>query len=68
MLRNKHYKIVCAHGIDQGELYDMVNDPNETHNLWNHPSYAEVKTKLLKRLCDRIAFTCDPLPIRTAGY
>jgi arylsulfatase len=68
MLRTEHYKIVAAHGVEPGELYDLRADPGETHNCWAEPAYEGVKLDLLKRLCDRIAFTADPLPPRLAPY
>jgi arylsulfatase len=68
MLRNDRYKIVRYHGIDQGELYDLEADPGEFNNLWADPACIEIKTKLLGELCDRMAFTMDPLPPRVAGY
>ena len=68
MLRDKRYKIISDHIHEGGELYDMQTDPEETHNLWDRPEYAETRFKMLKRLCDRIALTCDPLPPRLADY
>jgi arylsulfatase A-like enzyme len=68
MLRDKRYKLVCHHGQDDGELYDMVADPNETYNLWLSAEHESIKNKMIQTLCDRIAFSCDPLPIRQAGY
>ena len=68
MLRDRRYKLVRSHGDELGELYDMENDPEETANLWETLEYEPVKNKMIKRLCDRIAFTCDPLPVREAGY
>lgn len=68
MLRDDRYKLVCSHTTDEGELYDMQQDPNETYNLWDDPEYSALRFRMLKRLCDRIALTCDPLPERQAGY
>ncbi|MCI8624522.1 MAG: sulfatase-like hydrolase/transferase [Provencibacterium sp.] len=68
MLRDERYKLIRQHGGPGGELYDLENDPNETHNLWDDPAYAQVRIDLTDRLCDRIAFTCDPLPEREAGF
>lgn len=68
MIRNKKYKLVCQHGSDMGELYDFDSDPNETHNLWNEENYDKIKYKMIKRMCDRLAETCDPLPVREAGF
>jgi arylsulfatase A-like enzyme len=68
MLRTERYKIVAAHGISTGELYDLKNDPGETHNLWDDSGHCAIKSCLLSRLCDRMAWTVDPMPPRTAPY
>jgi arylsulfatase len=62
------HKLVVAHGLQHGELYDLRQDPNETHNHWNDPAYQAVKAELLQRLTDRMAWTIDPLPPREAGW
>ena len=68
MLRTEHHKLVAMHGRDGGELYDLDRDPLETRNLWDESSYAEVKVALLERLCDRLVWTMDPLPVREARW
>jgi len=68
MLRTTTYKMICQHGQEHGELYHMVNDPHEINNLWYEPEYADIRFKLLKLMCDRIVFTCDPLPLRDAVF
>lgn len=68
MLFDGRYKIVSAHGTGTGEIYDLKEDPTETNNLWNHPACVPLKMELLGKLCDRIAFTCDPLPERIAVW
>jgi len=64
MLRNDRYKLVVLHGEQWGELYDMESDPTETNNLWNDPDLQSTKADLVLRLCDRMAWTADPLPER----
>ncbi|MDD9954836.1 MAG: DUF4976 domain-containing protein [Anaerolineaceae bacterium] len=64
MLRTETHKLVVAHGLEAGELYDLEADPQETHNRWQDPAYAPVRMELLQRLCDRMAWTVDPLPPR----
>ncbi len=64
MVRTGEAKIVVYHGQPLGELYDLQADPHETHNLWNDPAYAALKMAMFKRVCDRMAWTCDPLPER----
>ena len=68
MVRTAQHKLVCAHGTEPGELYDLVQDPNETSNLWHDATYRSVKVDMLQRLCDRMAWTVDPLPVRQAPW
>jgi arylsulfatase len=68
MVRNQRYKLVVAHGLHIGELYDLEADPAETINQWNNPDLAPIKSDLLLRLCDRMAWTVDPLPARIAPW
>lgn len=63
-LRTHRHKLVVWHGQELGELYDLENDPAEIENRWADPDLAAVKLELMKRLCDRMAFTADPLPER----
>lgn len=68
MVRTKQYKLVSYHGLSTGELYDLQADPAETHNLWESPDHKDAKVQMLQRLCDRMAWTIDPLPVREANY
>ncbi|MCC7353848.1 MAG: sulfatase-like hydrolase/transferase [Anaerolineae bacterium] len=68
MVRSDRYKLVAVHGMDAGELYDLHDDPNETHNRWDDAAYQAVKLAMLKRLCDRMAWTVDPLPLREGPW
>ena len=64
MLRTENHKIVVYHGTDQGELYDLLEDPEEMKNLWSKPASAALKSELLVRCFDRSVFTMDPMPSR----
>ena len=66
MVRTAGHKLTVDHANKAGELYDLHADPNETHNLWHDPAHMEVKVEMLTRLCDRMAWTVDPLPPRRA--
>ena len=68
MVRTGRLKLVACHGRDEGELYDLRADPNETCNLWDDPAHAADKAAMLKRLCDRMAETVDPLPEKRAPW
>jgi arylsulfatase A-like enzyme len=44
---NDRYKITVYRDGDDGELFDLVEDPCEIHNLWHDPSSAELKGRML---------------------
>ena len=68
MVRSDRYKLVAVHGHEVGELYDLRKDPGETHNRWDDPAYRDVRFSMLKTLADRIAWTVDPLPVRSKHH
>lgn len=68
MVRTDSHKLVLLHGLEDGELYDLRRDPMETHNLWCDPASQRLKMALMQRLCDRMAWTVDPLPGREGPY
>ena len=48
---NKEYKLVhFYYDVDEWELYDRINDPNEMTNVYNNPNYKEVVKKLAEEL------------------
>ena len=48
---NKEYKLAhFYYDIDEWELYDRLNDPNEMNNVYNDPKYSEVVKKLSQDL------------------
>ena len=68
MVRTRRYKLTVDHSRNTGELYNLILDPYETRNLWDKAEYTEIKAKLLLRLCNRMAWTVDPLPLRQAAW
>lgn len=68
MVRSERYKLVYTHSVDTGELYDLEADPGETINFWDDPAYGTVKADMLVRLCNRMAHTVDPLPLRQSQW
>ncbi len=44
---NERYKITVYRTWDDGELFDLQEDPNELKNLWADPAATELKAKLL---------------------
>jgi arylsulfatase A-like enzyme len=68
MVRTTTHKLVMDHAHNTGELYDLVADLAETHNRWGDPAYAGIQMRMLQRLCNRMAWTVDPLPLRRAAW
>ncbi len=68
MVRTERRKLVAYHGTGSGELYDLGRDPLEAVNHWDDADYSADKLDLLERLCDRMAWTVDPLPLRRAPW
>ena len=51
MIRGKNYKLVYyTFQEDDGELYDVENDPFELMNLFHHSEYQEIKKDLEKKM------------------
>ena len=68
MYRTETHKMIVYHGTDQGELYDLIADPNEFENLWHSPDQLTLKTELLKATFDASVFTMDPTPPREGPF
>ncbi len=50
-IRTGRYKLIHFYNdIDKWELYDLVDDPNEMVNLYEHPSMQDLISKLKKQL------------------
>jgi arylsulfatase A-like enzyme len=52
-VRTERHKLIYFYELDEWELYDLENDPDELKNVYNDPAYAEVVIGMkveLKRL------------------
>lgn len=43
------HKLVVYRDQDDGELYDLEQDPDQYSNLWNKPEFAGIKAELMHR-------------------
>jgi choline-sulfatase len=50
MMRTREWKLVHYLEQDCGELYDLINDPEEIRNLWNNHRYNNIRQELLEQL------------------
>ncbi len=51
-VRDQRWKLVHFKGSDDGQLFDLLNDPKEINNLWNVPDYLDQKRALLDVMRD----------------
>lgn len=74
MLRHGRYKLVVYHGAPgttrsrTGELYDLVADPQELHNLWDAPEHLQTRVTLQEYLLDVLVATEDRTHVRVAEW
>ena len=61
MLREQRWKLIHYPGQDYGELYDLDQDPDEIHNLYQNPDYQEQRVCMSRLLLDRLIGTEAPL-------
>jgi arylsulfatase A-like enzyme len=50
MIRNSDWKLVHYLGNNEGELYDLKNDPGEHRNLWFDENYKSKKQELIAEM------------------
>ena len=60
-IRGRRYKLVYYPGQPYGELYDIVEDPLESINLYEDPSFGTILDKMIRDLLDRLINTEAPL-------
>ena len=52
MVRSRGWKLVHFLDSNEGQLFDLQNDPDEFHNLWDEPAFAAHKRELLNAMLD----------------
>jgi arylsulfatase A-like enzyme len=63
-IRSREWKLNYFPVARTGLLFNLVDDPAETRNLYGEPSCAPVREALLQDLLEHLYLTKDPLPIR----
>lgn len=51
-VRTDRYKLVCYYTLNEWELFDLSEDPNEMHSVYADPAYADVRAQLEQRLAE----------------
>ena len=50
-IATKKYKLIhFYYDVDEWELYDLMEDPNEMNNVYNNPEYSDIQASLKKDL------------------
>lgn len=64
---DERYKITVYYNQTYGEIFDLQEDPQEFHNLWDDPAYASLKSELmLKYIWAELGKESMPMP-RVSG-
>ena len=56
------FSLTLYRGQSWGELYDRRVDPQELHNLWDDPAYAETRARLTEALLREMFGAIDESP------
>ncbi len=52
MIRDKRWKLVEYIGPNEGQLFDLENDPDELNDLWSDEQHAQKREELHRKLHD----------------
>lgn len=66
-VRTREWKLNLFPGSDAGMLFNLSDDPEESHNLFGDPGYANVRQELAEQIVARYHRMKDPLPVRLSG-
>lgn len=58
----KQWQLSVYKDQNWGELYDLENDPRQTHNLWDSDEHAETKAALFENLTQLLIGQMDESP------
>ncbi|MGE4338827.1 MAG: sulfatase, partial [Pigmentiphaga sp.] len=65
-LVTNRWRLSVYRGVDWGELYDLDNDPQERHNLWDVPELRETRGELLWKMVQTMEELADDSPLPRA--
>jgi arylsulfatase A-like enzyme len=62
-LVTRTHRMTIYNGVEWGEMYDLENDPNEIHNLFDDPAHAATRAELFELLTYRQMDFVDRSPL-----
>ena len=66
-LRDERYKLIRYPLIDRAQLFDLINDPDEIHDLAALPEHAARVATMTQKLSAELKELDDPAPFRIAA-
>ena len=63
MCRNKKFKYI-KRAYEKDELYNLIEDPGEIHNVIDDTQYASELKKLKDKMLSWYQETCDVVPLK----
>ncbi len=69
-LRTEKWKlnVYPTTGMESSQLFDLRNDPLESHNCFHDPEYSHIREEMLWRMISRTHANADPLPLRLTQW
>jgi len=61
-LVTERYRLTWYANKPYGELFDLQEDPQELHNLWDDPEYRSLRSELIAHLLDQVVMSDSRLP------
>jgi hypothetical protein len=58
-VRTREAKLTLERGSGAGELYDLVNDPDECVNLFDEPGHRGLREAMIERIQHRPSDRCS---------
>jgi arylsulfatase A-like enzyme len=63
-LRDERWKLIRYPEVDQTQLFDLQNDPQETKNLAGQTAYTDKVQEMMARLKEELSGSGDSAPLR----
>lgn len=64
-LVTEEWRLTLYDGLEQGELYNLINDPLENNNLWGDKHSEKIKSELLELFVRKCIDGVDKSPVPT---
>jgi len=66
-IRDSRYKLIHYYTIDEWELFDLENDPDEMLNIYHDPAFSELLSGMKQRLASERVAVGDTVEMRATS-